>query len=82
MDGTTAAPVERSPFYEHLRKSGGIHRKNPELVRLAAATGFSVEHLFKVATGQRRCSTPFARAVAREARNKTLTVESFGLASQ
>jgi hypothetical protein len=67
----------RSAFYEHLKAKGRMGRKNPELLRLSSATGFSVEHVFKVATGQREGSLPFAKAIIREARNKAITLASF-----
>lgn len=69
--------VTRSPLYLHLESHGPMSRKNRELIRLAKATGFSVEHVFKVATGQRHGSLPFAKAIVREARSKSITVASF-----
>lgn len=84
MDGTApATETGRSEFYKHLKTKGGMYRGNPELIRLATATGYSVDHVFKVATGRRQCSEPFARAIVRETRgNKALTLESFGTSAK
>jgi hypothetical protein len=54
-------------------------RTNPELQRLSKETGFSAEHLFKVATGRRAASRPLALAVSKATRNKAVKPESFVL---
>lgn len=69
--------MERSAFYRHLAAKGSMTRTNPELVRLHKATGFSIDHLFKVAIGRRRASLPLAKAVARNSRNTEVTVDTF-----
>lgn len=68
----------RSAFYLHLKAAGAIARKNPELIRIARRTGYSVEHLFMLAIGRRKPSLSGALAIARETpKNKALTAESF-----
>jgi hypothetical protein len=69
--------MNRSPFYQHLKAAGGMTRDNPELRRIVAETGYSAEHLFKVATGRRAASRPLAVAVSRAARNKAVQPEAF-----
>jgi hypothetical protein len=77
-----AAP--RSKFHEHLASAGSISRKNPELLRLHRATGFSVEHLFKVAIGLRPASLACVKSLVKNIgpRNKEITESSFTVAGQ
>jgi hypothetical protein len=81
MDMQTTPAPERSPFYQHLKAAGSMTRTNPELQRLSKETGYSTEHLFKVATGRRGASRPLAVAVSKASRNKAVKPESFPLVS-
>lgn len=74
--------MSRNPFYQHLAAAGPMSRNNPELLRLHKETGFSVEHLFKVATGRRAVSLPLALAVSRASNSATVTPDSFRLGSR
>lgn len=65
-----------SPLHQHLADHGSMTRSNREVMRLHKRTGYSADHIFKVATGQRRCSRPMAVALAAASRNKAVTVES------
>ena len=66
-------------LYTHIKKHGGMHRQNPELVRLADATGYTVDHLFKVATQKREASVKVAKSIAVHAQSRSVTVASFGI---
>jgi hypothetical protein len=77
MDMQSHAEHPRSPFYEHLKAAGSMTRTNPELKRLSEETGYSTEHLFKVATGRRGASRPLAVAISKATRNKAVRPETF-----
>ena len=72
----------RSPLYRHLASAGPMSRLNPELLRIHRETGFSVEHLFKVATGRRAASLPLALAVARAVAGGAVPADSFRLGAR
>lgn len=59
--------MARSAFHEHLARKGPLTRQNPEVVRLATATGYSADHVYQVAIGQRvppaKCAIALARAL-------------------
>lgn len=71
--------MAETQFYQHLKRHGGMHRQNPELVRLSDATGFTIDHLFKVATRKRAATTKCAKAIAQNAQAGAVTVSSFGV---
>lgn len=75
-------PEKPKAFYQHLVAAGSISRSNPELVRLADVTGFNLEHLFKVATGQRLPSLPCVKALVANAGNRAVTEDSFQVAGR
>jgi hypothetical protein len=64
----------KSPLHAHLYAKGPMTRKNPELQRLARATGYSAEHLFGVALG-RRASRACAMAIVKHTRNPAISVD-------
>lgn len=45
--------MARSELHEYVAGKGPMTLKNPEILRLSKATGFSSEHLFRVVIGQR-----------------------------
>lgn len=52
-----------SAFTKHIKSAGSMSRTNPELERLHIRTGFSIEWLFKVASGQKTPSVRMVKAV-------------------
>lgn len=72
--------MKRSAFYEYLYPMAGMTKKHPELVRLAKVTGYSAEHLFKIAIGARPASKPCAIAVSRNIKDRSVTPASFQIA--
>lgn len=66
------------PFHSYLKSAGSMTTDNPELVRIARRTGYSADHLYRVAIGHRPASDRCARAVCRAigSRDKAVTEES------
>lgn len=58
-------PEKRDRLHAHLKARGPITRENPELVRLAEETGYSADHLFKIAIGAREPSGRCRKAIER-----------------
>lgn len=79
---TAKTPTKPAAFYQHLLSAGSMSRGNPELARLAELTGYSLETIFKVATGQRRTSKPLALAIVVHAGNPAITLSDFTLGAR
>ncbi len=58
-------PEKRDKFHAHLKARGPITRENAELIRIADETGYSADHLFKIAIGAREPSTRCRKAIER-----------------
>lgn len=55
--------VPMRPFHAYLRSTGSMTTGNPELVRISKRTGYSPDHLYRVALGHRPASSRCAKAV-------------------
>jgi len=66
--------MDHTQLHAYLHARGPMTRKNPALIQLHERTGFSIEHLYLVATGHRPLSRPCLMALDRELKNKSDTV--------
>lgn len=69
-------PPARTPFHAHIQRCGNATTENPELIRLAAATGYSTSHLYRLALGDRKATRACALAVSKAVRDKSVTMAS------
>lgn len=70
--------MSHNPLHGYLSARGPVSRTNPQLRRLQEQTGYSHEHLWKVAIGRRRPSLACAKAIVRACRDKSVDVAGFG----
>ncbi len=63
-DNPKKAKTARRPLHAHLVKHGPMTRQNPELIRIANATGYSADHIYKIAIGSRDAQLRTARAIS------------------
>ena len=56
--------IKRRPLHAHLVRHGPMTRDNPELIRIAEATDYSADHVYKIAIGQRDAQQRTARAIS------------------
>lgn len=59
--------MARSALHEYVAGKGPLTRENPEVLRIAKATGYSADHIYQVVIGSRvppaRCAIAIAGAL-------------------